>query len=182
MNTRKPRDFLKELEVLSVVGLAATAIGVALGVAHLLSGNPISYEAPAAAADHPFTMVIVQIDEPSAEQRLLFGLSQAPTPLLLVAVLALLVYTLHRARRTDPFTPQTVRNLRLMGLVLLLGLSTNVVQGWALGALSATVTPDRWSATASVPLGWLFGGFVCFAIAEVVNRGRVMRDELASVI
>jgi hypothetical protein len=75
-----------------------------------------------------------------------------------------------------------VRNLRVIGLLLLLGLSTTIREGWAHGILTATVSPYRWSVTAQLPLAWLFGGFLCFAIAEMVNRGRIMRDELASVI
>jgi hypothetical protein len=182
VNPQKHRDFLKELEILATVGLAAIVVGTAFGVARLITGAPISIDLPATPADHPFTTVNVEIAHPSAWQRVLFGLTQAPTAVLLIAVFALLVRTLHRARTIDPFTPQTIRNLRWMGLVLLLGLSTTFLEGWAQAALSATVRPERWGLTVQLPIAWLFGGLLCFAIAELVNRGRIMRDELASVI
>src|SRR5262245_1235535 len=178
----KQRDFLIGLEITAIVGLIAVVAGSAFGVAGLISGAPISLDLPTAPADHPFTMMNVEIAHPSAQQRVLFGLTQAPTAVLLIAVFALLARTMYRARTVDPFTPQTVRNLRWIGLVLLLGMSAAFVQGWAQGELSATIRPEHWSLTVQLPIAWIFGAFVCFAFAEMVNRGRIMRDELSSVI
>ena len=124
----------------------------------------------------------VEISSPTGRQRLLYALTQAPTTIVLLVVLAMLAALLRRARQTDPFTPQTVRSLRLMGVALAAGVLAVAVEGAARLLLSETVTPDRIAADMGIPFVWLLGGFVCFAIAEVINRGCAMRDELATVI
>ena len=173
-------------------GLAGVAVATAAGVWELIAAAPIhttvffyaSYPAglPAGIKADEVSEIDVEISSPTGRQRLLYGLTQAPTTFLLLVVLAMLATLLQRARRTDPFTPQTVRSLRLIGVALAAGVVAVVVEGAARLLLSETVRTNSFAAVMEVPFVWLLGGFVCFAVAEVINRGRVMRDELATVI
>jgi hypothetical protein len=97
----------------------------------------------------------------------------------------LLLGVLRRARRDDPFLPATVRRLRVLAIVVLVGGPVAfIVETIAAMDLSARVTNRYLGAIFDLtPLGvWLLVGFGFLAIAEVVNRGRAMRAELASVI
>ncbi|HCT80502.1 MAG TPA: hypothetical protein DGG94_22010 [Micromonosporaceae bacterium] len=189
---QRERDFLKELYVFVLIALAGTAVATAIGLFDLVTGAPIHTPLfletqiepplPAGVTADIVSEVGVEIAKPTERQRLLYGLTQAPTALLLLVVFGLLARTLHRARRSDPFTSHTVRSLRWIGLALLAGLTAGAVEGWARLALTETISPDRWGATVDLRLAWLFGGFLCFAIAEIVKRGCDMRDELNAVI
>jgi hypothetical protein len=101
---------------------------------------------------------------------------------LLLVALGLLTLLLHRARRNGPFTKQTVNGLRWIGVTLWAGMIAAMIEGWAQVALSETLNPEAWVYSLQFPFGWLFGGFVCFTVAEMVHRGRTLRDELATVI
>ncbi|GIH08940.1 hypothetical protein Rhe02_70070 [Rhizocola hellebori] len=177
--------------MLVLIVLVGTSLATAIGVWQLIVAAPIhttvfvdadaAWPVEGVSADQSGE-VGVEIRSPTGRQRLLYGLTKAPTAFLLLAVLAMLAALLRRARRTDPFTPHTVRSLRLMGAALATGVVAVAVQGAAQLLLSETITPKRIAAVMDVPFGWLLGGFVCFAIAEVINRGCAMRDELATVI
>jgi len=186
------REHLKALQVLVLIGLAGVALATAAGVWELIVAAPIHTTVfvdatdpiglPAGIQADEVSEIDVEISSPTGRQRLLYGLTQAPTALLLLVVLAMLATLLQRARRTDPFTQKTVRSLRLMGVALAAGVVAVVVEGAARLLLSETVRTNSFSAVMEVPFAWLLGAFVCFTIAEVINRGRVMRDELAAVI
>jgi hypothetical protein len=186
------REHLKALHVLVLVGLVGVALATAAGVWDLIAGGPIHTTVFVDAANavglpedvkaDEVSEVGVEISSPTYRQRLLYALTQAPTTILFLVVLAMLAALLRRARRADPFAPQTVRSLRLIGAALATGVVAVIVEGGAQLLLSETVTPDRFEAVMEVPYLWLLGGFVCFAIAEVINRGCAMRDELATVI
>ncbi len=192
---QRNRDFLRELQIVVWIGLVILALIVILEAIDLLTGGPVTTTVPVSADDlpplglsrpgltvEPPTEITVVIDNPTPRQRLLHALAQAPSALLFLTVLALLARIIHHARKTHPFTARTVNGLRWMGLVLFAGLTAAAVEGWARLLLSESVLIDHWSATMQLPLAWLFGGLLCFAVAEVVQRGVLMREELAAVI
>jgi hypothetical protein len=185
------REHLKALHVLVLIALAGTALATAVGIWQLITAAPIhttvfvdadSFQLAQGVMADETGEVIVEISSPTGRQRILYGLTQAPTAFLSLAVLAMLAALLRRTRRTDPFTPQTVRSLRLMGAVLATGIVAVVLEGAAQLLLSETITPDRMSADMGIPFAWLLGGFICVTIAEIIKRGCAMRDELATVI
>jgi hypothetical protein len=186
------REHLKAFHVLVLVGLVGVATATTAGIWQLAVAAPIHTTVfvdsatevglpPGIEADE-VSEVGVEISSPTGRQRLLYALTQAPTTILLLIVLSMLAALLRRARRTDPFTPQTVRSLRLIGVTLATGVVAVAVEGAARLLLSETVSPDRIAAEIGVPFVWLLGGVLSFAVAEVINRGCAMRDELATVI
>lgn len=189
---RRSTDFLKEFQVVVLIGLAAVAIGTVVGVVDLLNGGPIpadlmmrlSAEAglPEGVRASPPGVMEVEIISPTSRQRFLYALTQLPTAIVWLATLSMLAFTLRRARRADPFTSTTVRDLRLTGGALWSGIIAAPAESLASFLLSETLTPDRFGATMQLPVGWFFGGFVCFAVAEIVRRGSRMREDLATVI
>ena len=186
------REHLKAFHVLVLAGLVGVALATAAGVWELIVAAPIHTTVFVDAANavglpediraDEVSEVGVVIGSPTGRQRLLYALTQAPTTILLLVVLAMLAALLRRARRTDPFTPQTVRSLRLMGV----GIDNGGRRGRRGGRGTAAPERNRHAGQdrgrIGIPFVWLLGGFVCFAIAEVVNRGCAMRDELATVI
>lgn len=192
---QQSRDFLKELQVLVLLGLAGVLFVIGFGIADLLTGGPIvthllveptevtpASALPSGVTAYPIDELTVEIAHPTARQRVMHWLTQGPTAVIAVIFLALLARIIHRARRSDPFTARTVRGLRWLGVVLWLGVIAVPVEAWAQSLLSQTINPDRLAASFDLPLVWLFGGFLCFAVAEVVQRGRTLREELETVI
>lgn len=185
-------NMLRELQILVLAAIGIVAIGVALWVVELIGGDPIhttisvpsriSVDLPPGVRPDASNELNVEVVAPTTRQRVLFGLTLAPTALVLLIALLLLARTLQRARNTDPFTRQTVTGLRWIGVALCAGVPATFAEGWAQLALSSTITSDPWSATIPLPFAWVLGGFVCFAVAEIVRRGSSLREELATVI
>jgi hypothetical protein len=87
------------------------------------------------------------------------------------------------ARRGDPFTPATVRRLRVLALVTLGGGHLgSLVELFASMYLSSTVAVDGVIGVSELPVHWFLVGFGLFAVAEVVRRGHTMRAELETVV
>jgi hypothetical protein len=108
-----------------------------------------------------------------------------PTFLVTITMFVLLLGVLRRARRDDPFLPATVRRLRALAIVVVVGGPVAfVIEMIAAMELSSRVTKTHMGTTVDLTsLGiWLLVGFGFFAIAEVINRGRAMRAELETVI
>jgi hypothetical protein len=128
----------------------------------------------------------VLVADPTLGQLLTYHLTGLPTFAVVAAVLVLLWTALRRARREDPFADGTVRWLRLIGWVALVGgVLAQLVQMIASLELTAQVTADGMpSATLDLgPTGlFLLVGFGFFAIAEILKRGLAMRTDLETVI
>ncbi|MGH8878750.1 MAG: DUF2975 domain-containing protein, partial [Stackebrandtia sp.] len=65
--------------------------------------------------------VEVEVIDPTPGEYALYLLTWLPTACVTIAVAAMLFALVKRARRTDPFTARTVRRLRAIGLVVLIG-------------------------------------------------------------
>jgi hypothetical protein len=195
---RRP-DWLGELQGLTVlVGVVAVAASaVRVGTAAGDDGVPVDLQArsldgvagvrPEAggvtvAADSTVEAVVT---DPSGQQVLLWTLTWMPTVVLVVAVLTLLFRTLRDARRGDPFTAGTVRRLRVLAVVALVGGEVAAVTESLCGmALVDTVLPDGggFYGTLLLPVGWVFAGVGFLALGEMVRRGRALREELDGVV
>ncbi len=191
-------DWLRELHGLLVACLVLSALGLVAVVAMAIFA-PLSVAVP---ADHVVTAnalhgltggaeldlhgeVGLTVANPSPYQAILGALTVLPTGLVVLMMLAVLVRVVRDARRTDPFTEATVRRLRQLGAVVIIGgVLAWVVEFYAQFALAGTVTETGSGATLTLlkPAIWLLVGFGYLAIAEVVSRGRAMRAELDRVI
>lgn len=195
---RKP-DWLGEMQALLVLGLVGTGLAVAVtGARTVLGDGPVIAQLPADAmtdvagpvaglADGitigPDSIVEVRIADPSVHQVIAEAMTSLPTVLVVLTMLLMLLRIVRRARRGDPFTVGTVRQLRILAvLVIAGGAAAGIVESLAALDLSLTVDDETAYAVWQLPAGWLLAGFGLLAIAEVVNRGAVMRDELDRVI
>jgi hypothetical protein len=188
------RDLLVVFQFLAFLGWAFALLTVVSSGYSLMRGDPIQIAVlgtppgddwagrePGVHALGPGDM-LVSIEAPTVHQRWLWTLAMAPTVLLLLITLVLLNIVLHRARHQGPFTTRTVHLLRWMGVVLWAGIIAAVIEDRARSALSGLVADTSWSGSMQPPVSWLFGGFICFAVAEVVRRGIALRTELETVI
>lgn len=193
-------DWLGELQGLTVLVGAVVVVGSAVQLALAAFGDAgVPVDLPARSLDgvtgvHPEaggvtvagdSTVEAVVADPSGRQVLLWTLTWLPTVVLVVAMLALLVRILRDARRDDPFTARTVRRLRVLAVVALAGGEVVVITEMLCGlALVGTVLPrtggSYWSLT--LPLGWVFAGFVFLALGEMVRRGLALREELDGVV
>jgi hypothetical protein len=191
---RRP-DWLQELQAVLVVSLVVIGgLGV-LGVAaaggdslqlelpaSAVSGN-VDYGLRAGAAVAPEQDITVTVADPSARQRVVWALTVAPSLAVIAALLVLLLRIVRHARRGDPFTPATVRRLRVLALVTLGGGHlASLVELFASMYLSSTVAVDGVIGVSELPVHWFLVGFGLFAVAEVVRRGHTMRAELETVV
>jgi hypothetical protein len=191
-------DWLRELQGLSLCGLVVVGAGLAVVVGLAITG-PLDTSVPAdqAIAADALTelrpgvtlnsrgMVDVSIRHPSPGQAALGILAVAPTALVVLAMFAILLGVIRHARRHNPFTAATVLRLRWLGVVVMIGGALAwAVEFAASFALVATVSQSGAGGTLTLiePMMWLVIGFGYLTVAEVVNRGRAMRDELADVI
>jgi hypothetical protein len=192
---------MRWLDRLSVLALVVFGVGVAFLVveivAGLAGGGGITARVPVSALDGSApsgltpvgltpvdgATVEVRVADPTAAQLGLYWLARLPVGLAGLAVVGYVAVLLRRARRHDPFTPAMVRGLR--------GLAALTVAGGVLGtalaavgelALAMNVTGDEAAAVLPIPVAWLLAGFGFQAVAEIVNRGVAMRDELAGVV
>lgn len=195
---RRP-DWLWELQCLSVViGVVAAAVA-ALRVVRLVSGadgvpvDLLARSLDGTAGAHPEAGVTVPgegtvealVADPSGSQITLSTLTWLPTVVLVIAVLTLVFRLLRDARRSDPFTRRTVRRLRILAIVALVGGEAVAITESLCGlSLVDSVLPDPggFYGVLNLPIGWVFVGFAFLAVGELINRGRALRDELAGVI
>lgn len=196
---RRP-DWLGELQTALVAAVAVLSALAVLGVVAIVGGWPVSAEVPSGTVDgvggatgglaagavvDPNGTVDILVHDPSARQIFAAALASMPTFLVILALLAMLLGVVHRARKGGPFDERVVSRLRLIGVVAIVaGVVARLVELFAQLDLTSTVT-DR-STSATVPLqslfGWVLVGIALFAIAEVVKRGLAMRAELDTVI
>lgn len=131
---------------------------------------------------------VVPATNSTTAQRVLFAASHGVV--FCLAVIPMLIM----ARRLiagvladDPFTLLVVRRLRVLGVVVLAGgavselteyVTARVLLDSAVhGGLRTWARPDF-----HPTLWWLMPGLILLAFAEVVRRGRTLRDELDTVI
>lgn len=198
MGFRRP-DWLAELQGLVTAALVLLAGIVVFNIVTLADGGVVVAQVPADAVTGVGGAtgglrdgavvdgdVEVLVAEPTSRQLVTYYLTRLPTFAVAGAVLALLWTALRRARRGDPFSAGTVRRLRLIGWVALVGgILAQLVQMIASLELTSQVTADgRLSATQDLGTTGLFllVGFGFFAIAEILRRGLALRTELESVI
>lgn len=125
----------------------------------------------------------IEVLAPTGKQIMLYAATELPTVIVVLTVLWLLFHLLGRARKADPFTLATVRGLRRLALVVIVGGSlAGVIEVFAQMELSATIPPGTSEGVWSVPLLWIVLGAGFLAVAELVARGVAMREELEKVI
>lgn len=191
-------DWLRELHGLLVIGLLLSVAGLITFVAMAIRG-PLSVNVP---ADHVVTRGLLHgltggagldphgdvgltVADPAPSQVVLGVLTVLPTGLVVLMMLAMLYRVVRDARRGDPFTGTTVRRLRQLSAVAVIGGSLAwVAEFSARFALTSTVTEAGAGATLTLtkPSIWLLVGVGYLAIAEIIGRGRAMRAELDGVI
>ena len=191
-------DWLRELQGLLVVGLALGATGMILMIVmavrgpvlvsvrtgHVVDASTLHGSTGGAQLDQDGNIDLTVAD-PTGHQALLSVLTVLPTGLVLLTMLIGLYRVIRDARRLDPFTEMTVRRLRHLGAVIIIGgLLAWIGEFIAQVALTSTVAKAEWGGTLSLakPLIWLSVAFGYLAVAEIINRGRVMRAELEQVI
>jgi hypothetical protein len=194
---RRP-DWLAEMQALVMVGLVVVGLGIVLSAGWAItSGGPVVAEVPADslsnvvgsvdglnrhAAITPDATVEVEIADPSTRQLVASALTSLPTGLVVVAMLAMLLRIVRRARRDDPFTAGAVRRLRILAVVVLVGGSlAGLAESLAALDLAISLTDQAWT-TVRFPVAWLLAGFGLLAISEIVKRGTAMRAELDTVV
>jgi hypothetical protein len=128
--------------------------------------------------------IYVYVDKPTDKQRALDALRRYPLEAGSVLVFLLLWRLVAKARYTDPFTSGSVRRMRILaGVVLVGGFIAEYVSGQAQDALVRTMADnDVWAADSLLTISWLLPGLALLAAAEVLHHGQRMRAELAEVI
>jgi hypothetical protein len=124
----------------------------------------------------------VAIGDPTTAQVLWYLGTRLPSFAVLLTALVMMLRLLNRARRGNPFSRETVRHLRrLAGVLIVGGPLASLAESVATVGLSETL-PGNVSGSWDVPVAWLFAGFGAMAIAQIVARGCAMREELDEVI
>lgn len=128
--------------------------------------------------------VAAVLADPSPSQQILARLPAALAIAAVIAGLLLLRRLLRRAGDGDPFTAAGVRDLRLLGGVILAGaVGVQVVHFVVSTALvSASAATDVASAEATFSFAWILGGVLVLSLAEIWSAGVRMRDDLAGVV
>ncbi|WP_432983404.1 DUF2975 domain-containing protein [Dactylosporangium sp. CA-233914] len=189
---RKP-DWFQELETALVAGMVL--VGAAGPVVALAFGteSPLPVRVPAdlvdasagSAAIDPDGMVDILVEHPGIGQLTLGVLTFLPTLAVVFTLLTVLWRIVRRIRRGGPFDERIVRGVRILGWIAGVGgLVAGFVEAFAEAALSMTVTDGFGFGLPLIPglLGWVLVGIGCFALAEILRRGMVMRAELDTVI
>lgn len=174
------------LTVLAVVALADSAgrASVSVPVATDLVAD---LGAPSGLADgvtlDPHGTVDLLIDVPTTGETLWSLASWLPGLLMGATTVVLLLVVVAEARRGTPFSGRTVRCLRAVGLVALLGGPAAILlTGVASGILTDAVLTGPGDPSPVLTFDWLVVGVGFLALAEVIRRGREMREELDEVI
>jgi Protein of unknown function (DUF2975) len=136
------------------------------------------------------SVVGVCTNRPSAAQRALVTLADAPTPLLYLAILLLLWQLLRTVRRAGPFTSLIGRRVRFLGWFILGGwLAVTVGQSVAQSYFISTVVTDQIPVISNVVNAVLRGVFppvliACglLTLARVMRVGTRMNDDLAGTV
>lgn len=187
---RRP-DWLKEMQAVLAIALGVVAPALRAAIAEelplelpaaALSGT-LDYELREGVAIAAEQDVTVTLADPDAGQRAAWALAELPTQAVAAALLALLLGLVRHARREDPFTPATVRRLRAVAATAIAGgVFAFTVELLASMHLSTTAVVGDIAGISHLPVHWLLIGFGLLAVAEVVKRGRAMREELETVV
>jgi Protein of unknown function (DUF2975) len=199
MKVRNRSDWLKPLQRLLTVALWLAGLSLVLRVPAVYARyvvvdvptRPVIFgpadRLPLGVSIAPGGLITVQVRDPTPAQLVLHELTTLPALLVIVTMTILLRRLVRDARRVDPFTMTTVRRLRVLAVVVLLGGGLAEVGQYAANlALASQASPGAISPIGSGFLHlsgwWLLVGFGFLAVGEVVNRGQAMRAELAEVI
>jgi len=195
---RRP-DWLRELDGVLLAGVVVSAFLGAASLLATLTGQPVEVEAASGGVLSPDALmnaragtviapeesVSLRIVDPSGTQLGLAALAGFPSYALTTAMLVLLWRLVGAARRTDPFTMATVRRLRTLGGLLLVGgpvaCAVEFLARFALTDTVSTVGPSA-SFDPGVLGVWALAGFGFLAIGEIVRRGQALRAELDEVV
>lgn len=191
-------DWLHELRGLLAVSLALGATSLIVFAAMTVWGSlsvsvPADHVVAAGALHHLTGGAALDLDgnigltvaDPTPYQAALGMLTVLPTGLVALLMVTMLYRVVRDAERGDPFTEATVRRLRrLSGVVVIGGPLAWLAEFVAQFTLTSTVTQAGAGATLTLakPLIWLLVGFGYLAVAEIISRGRLMRAELDQVI
>jgi hypothetical protein len=133
--------------------------------------------------DSPVETSVV-VDYPSPWQFALWVLIRLPSIAVYLTFFVLLYRLVRRARAEGPFTTAAADRLRRLGGVLVVtALVAAALEGVARGLLAATVTSRH-----TFVLSWDFpgyagiGGVGLIAVAEVVRRGVLLREDVEGTI
>ncbi|WP_412543878.1 DUF2975 domain-containing protein [Longispora sp. K20-0274] len=108
--------------------------------------------------------------------------------LVAIPILVLARRLIRRAIDADPFTPDMVRGLRRLGLLVLGGgglahLLSYVASVWLLDISLPATASQSWSEPdVGATAWWVLPGLLILAFAEIVHRGCALRAELDEVI
>jgi len=187
-------DWLNELRALVIAGITLTlgfgllevvavTFGDAQAIAELAANptGPEEFQLGGQAMLHESTRVAIV--DPTPTQALWYLTTTLPSAIVLLAALFMLLRLLTRARRANPFTRDTARDLRWLAVILMVGGSlASLLESVATLGLSTGLKPDTVSGYWNFPALWLFAGFGAMAVAEIVARGCAMREELDEVV
>lgn len=199
-----PQGALRRLHVLVEVALLGAAASLLLRIAMLgyvlirdsRSASDVTIKAPVPAAgidglDRGPTgfvpgvelagdAVQVTISNATAQQIVLAALAGLPTLVVFVTFLVLLLQVLRAARRREPFTGANARRLRFLGGFLVVGaIVASVAEMIIRSVLGTTVRADGiYYFDLDFPGYALIGGLGVIAMAGIVRRGAVLREEL----
>jgi hypothetical protein len=126
----------------------------------------------------------VTVQDPGAYQRMLDAFAHGlPFALATVPMLIIARRLVDRAVATHPFTAETARGLRRLGVVVLAaGAAAEVVRVVATQLLYRSAVDGGGLVTPPVALWWLPLGLVLLGFAQIVDHGRRLRAELDEVI
>ena len=135
---------------------------------------------------------------PTLSQRFLVTLTQAPSTLLALGVLVMLMLIIQAVRRNGPFDLSVTRRLRFLAWFgLLAALGVNALQGYGAAAFSATAQrqPPGSLDPITVPVGLdtfnaLFSNLLplllvmcgLLTLARIIRIGAQMHDDLAGTV
>jgi hypothetical protein len=133
--------------------------------------------------DSPLETSVI-LDYPSPWQFTLWVLLRLPSLLVYLTFFVLLHRLVRRARGEGPFTTAVAGRLRLLGGVLLVAApAAAALEGVAKALLAATVTTRH-----EFTPGWDFPGYAVIggagliAVAEIVRRGVLLREDVEATI
>lgn len=127
--------------------------------------------------------VDVVVDDPTPGQVIWSLASSLPTAAIGVATLVLLLLLVRDARRVGAFNDSTVRRLRAIGLIALIGGPVAIALDAASSAyLARSVLTSGSEVIGDITLDWLVVGLGFLALSQVMRSGLAMRHELDEVI
>ncbi len=196
---RRPVDWLMWTERALALAAVLLVAGGLVGAAAPFAGQGFTVQVPVSAlaevtaaspaglADgavlDPAGTVGVEIAEPTSAQAAALALGWVPTMTAAGIAVILLLRIVHDARRVGPFTPATVRRLRAIAVVSLVGgpvaIAATAISN---GLLTDSVLRGASHPEVHVTFEWALLGLGFLALAEVVRTGQAMRHELDEVI